>query len=82
MTLRCIFCNRALQQATVMLSGNPVGPDCARKHNLLSPAAKANKRVERVPRPPKSKSERDPHTIDLFGDGSGSIKEPSGSELV
>lgn len=80
--MQCIFCNRPLKQATVMLSGNPVGPQCARKHNLLGTAATPNKRVERVPRPPRSKSERDPHTIDLFDDGTGSIKEPSGSELV
>lgn len=77
--MKCIFCNRPLKHATVMLAGNPVGPDCARIHNLIGASATGNKRVERVPRPPaKPKIERDPHTIDLFDGLTGAESEQGG----
>lgn len=79
--LTCIFCSRPLSRATVMLSGNPVGPSCARKHNLLGTAATPNKRVERVQRVAKPKSERDPHTGDLFDELSGSTITPDGYDV-
>lgn len=78
--MKCIFCNRPLKHATVMLAGNPVGPDCARRHNLIGSSATGSKRVERVPRPPKQpQSYRDPHTVDLFEDMTGAEIEPNGS---
>lgn len=78
--MECIFCRRPLQHATVMLAGNPVGPHCARIHNLIGSSATGNKRVERVPKPPKQpKSYRDPHTVDLFEEINGAESEPRGS---
>ena len=63
--MQCFFCTRPLRQATVLLNGHPVGPDCARKHNLL--ASSGNKRIQRAPKPPAApKLERDPHTADMF----------------
>lgn len=78
MTLRCIFCTRPLKRAAVTLSGNPVGPDCARKHNLIGTTAIHNKRVERVPRPSKPAVQRDPDTLEMFPDHDGAIPPPSG----
>lgn len=76
--MRCIFCNRPLLRATVMLGGHPVGPDCSRKHSLIGPTVKS-KRIERMPRPPaQPKTYRDRHTVDLFDDYGGSIAAPDG----
>lgn len=66
--LTCIFCNRPLSQATVMLAGNAVGPTCARRHNLIGASVKPNKQVTRVKKPPKQKSVIDKYTRDLFSD--------------
>lgn len=78
MTMRCIFCNRPLTRATVILGGHPVGPDCSRKHSLIGPTVKS-KRIERVPKPPRPKHPlRDTSTIDLFDEPSGSMETPGG----
>lgn len=77
--MNCIFCSRPLKHATVMLAGNPVGPDCARRHLLIGTGAAHNKRVERMPRPPKPVPKRDPDTLEMFPDHDGAIPQPDGS---
>lgn len=78
MSLRCIFCTRPLKRAAVLLAGNPVGPDCARKHNLTGASAVHNKRVERVPRPKSKAAQRDPNTLEMFPDHDGAPPAPDG----
>lgn len=78
MTMKCFFCTRPLRQATVLLNGHPVGPDCARKHNLMGPSAKGKKTVQRVKKAPKPKQVVDKFTRDLFDDDAGSISAQAG----
>lgn len=81
--MRCIFCNRPLLRATVMLAGNPVGPDCARRHNLGGATGAAAKRITRVPRsPPKPKIERDPHTVDMFSGSAAAECDPASKQAI
>lgn len=78
MTMKCFFCTSPLRQATVLLNGHPVGPDCARKHNIIGPSAKGKKTVQRVKKAPKPKQPVDKYTLDLFDDIAGSISAQAG----
>ena len=38
MKLYCVMCGRVMFSAAVYVGSLPVGPTCARKHNLIAPA--------------------------------------------
>ena len=66
-SMRCIFCKRSLKRAEVMLDGHPVGPDCAKKHNLLAQGITKRKHIKRAKKvKAQHQPERCPDTLDLF----------------
>ncbi len=64
MRLRCAMCGRITLNPAVFIGVEPVGPTCARKHNLMHLAARKGSAVS-----PGHKSltvKRDSKTRDLF----------------
>jgi hypothetical protein len=66
----CAFCGRLTLHPAVMIGIHPVGPKCAKRHNLL-PLAGQKRGLAAPARPAplgrRSVAHRDDRTPDLFG---------------
>lgn len=64
MKLYCAMCGRVMFSAAVYVGSLPVGPTCARKHNLVAPARRGVGAVTLAPVRKKPSGQGD--TLDLF----------------
>lgn len=64
MKLYCAMCGRVMFSAAVYVGSLPVGPTCARKHNLVAPARRGIGAVTLAPVRKKPSGQGD--TLDLF----------------
>ena len=64
MKLYCAMCGRVMFSAAVYVGSMPVGPTCARKHNLVAPARRGVGAVTLAPVRKKPSGHGD--TLDLF----------------
>lgn len=64
MKLYCAMCGRVMFSAAVYVGNLPVGPTCARKHNLIAPAKRELGAITLAP--VKKKQARQDETLDMF----------------
>lgn len=64
MKLYCAMCGRVMFSAAVYVGNLPVGPTCARKHNLVAPARRGVGAVTLAPLRKKPSGRGD--TLDMF----------------
>lgn len=64
MKLYCAMCGRVMFSAAVYVGNMPVGPTCARKHNLVAPARRGIGAVTLAP--VRKKPARHGDTLDMF----------------
>ena len=64
MKLYCAMCGRVMFSAAVYVGSLPVGPTCARKHNLVAPARRGIGAVTLAPLRKKPSGQGD--TLDMF----------------
>lgn len=64
MKLYCAMCGRVMFTAAVYVGSLPVGPTCARKHNLVAPARRGVGAVTLAPVRKKPSGQGD--TLDMF----------------
>lgn len=64
MKLYCAMCGRVMFSAAVYVGSLPVGPTCARKHNLVAPARRGVGAVTLAPVRKKPSGQGD--TLDMF----------------
>ena len=64
MKLYCAMCGRVMFSAAVYVGSLPVGPTCARKHNLVAPARRGVGAVTLAP--VRKKPSCQGETLDLF----------------
>lgn len=64
MKLYCAMCGRVMFSAAVYVGSLPVGPTCARKHNLVAPARRGIGAVTLAPERKKPSGQGD--TLDMF----------------
>ena len=64
MKLYCAMCGRVMFSAAVYVGSLPVGPTCARKHNLVAPARRGVGAVTLAP--VRKKPSGQGETLDLF----------------
>ena len=64
MRLYCAMCGRGMFDAAVYVGNLPVGPTCARKHNLVAPAKRGLGAITLAP--VKKKQARQDETLDMF----------------
>lgn len=62
----CIFCRRPLSVATVYIGQYPVGPKCARIHNVMPLALKRTGAIRPGPAYRKSATRQELAQMDLF----------------
>ena len=66
MKLYCAMCGRVMFSAAVYVGSLPVGPTCARKHNLVAPARRGVGAVTLAP--VRKKPSAQGYTLDMFED--------------
>ena len=64
MKMYCAMCGRVMFSAAVYVGSLPVGPTCARKHNLVAPARRGVGAVTLAPERKKPSGQGD--TLDMF----------------
>ena len=64
MKLYCAMCGRVMFSAAVYVGSLPVGPTCARKHNLVATARRGVGAVTLAP--VRKKPSRQGDTLDMF----------------
>lgn len=64
MKLYCAMCGRVMFSAAVYVGSLPVGPRCARKHDLIAPAKRGMGAITLAP--VKKKPARHGDTLDMF----------------
>ena len=66
MKLYCAMCGRVMFSAAVYVGSLPVGPTCARKHNLIAPAKRGLGAITLAQ--VRNKPARQDETLDMFED--------------
>lgn len=66
MKLYCAMCGRVMFSAAVYVGSLPVGPTCARKHNLIAPAKRGLGAITLAQ--VRKKPARQDETLDMFAD--------------
>ena len=66
MKLYCAMCGRVMFSAAVYVGSLPVGPTCARKHNLIAPAKRGLGAITLAQ--VRKKPARQDETLDMFAE--------------